>query len=118
MKKITLLLIPIFLILITSCSKEPENGSAVIWYGEFTAENLIDDGANSLIYTIGGEIAGSTSTSTYYVIAPSCGDNASITYTNQPGSYTYTVEDQTGFLYWTGTINLTEAGCYALELTW
>jgi hypothetical protein len=112
-----LILIPLFLLLIASCSKEPKEGSAVIWYGEYTALNLDADGAYSLTYTVGGEIIGSTATSTYYTASPNCGSNGSITYTNEPGSYSYTVKDQTDFIYWTGTIIITEEGCYALELT-
>ncbi|MDA9952178.1 MAG: hypothetical protein QNK51_01170 [Chitinophagales bacterium] len=117
MKRIILLLIPM-LLLISSCAKDPQDGSTVIWYGEFTALQLVNDGATSLSYTIGGQLAGSSASNVYYVIAPDCGENGSITYSNEPGSYSFTVKDQTDFIYWTGTIDLTDGGCEAIELTW
>jgi hypothetical protein len=116
MKKILLILIPLFTILLVSCSKE-EEGSSVIWYGENTATNLVNDGANSLTYTVNGNIIGSTASTTFYITPPSCGGNGSITYTNEPGNYSYNIMDQTGYVYWTGTLNIEDNTCLELELT-
>jgi hypothetical protein len=59
----------------------------------------------------------------YWTAAPNCGDNASITVTKDLGgvktqSYSYSVKDQTGFEYWSGTLNFNANTCFATELTW
>ncbi len=103
-----------------SCLYEGQN---VIWYGQATSEGLINDDAITLTYYVDGEIVGSSATSVYWKGAPTCGQNASITITKQLGgvkskAYTYSVKDQTGFVYWSGVLNFTANTCEKIELTW
>lgn len=98
-------------------------GYHVIWYNQDAATGLVNDGATSLTFIVDGQIVGSTATTQYWVSAPVCGDNASITITHDMGSLkdkslSYSVEDQTGFVYWTGTIDLTANACNRTELAW
>ena len=108
------------LLLISSCSKDDlsSEGSAVLWYGENTANELLADGAISLTYHINGSIEGSSAANVYYTSSPDCGSNGTITFTERPGTYTYTVEDQTGFEYWKGFIEIESNSCVAIELVW
>jgi hypothetical protein len=98
-------------------------GEVVIWYGEGASDGLISDGATSLTFLVDGEIVGSTSSSVFWTAAPTCGSNASITISKDLGnaknkSYTYSVEDQTGYVYWTGILNFTANSCESVQLVW
>jgi hypothetical protein len=98
-------------------------GEVVIWYGSYTANQLINDDAYSLTFYVDGQIVGSTSTSVYWTSAPACGDNGSITISRDlggstTGSFPYTVRDQTGFLYWSGTLNFEANQCKSVQLVW
>jgi hypothetical protein len=117
MKKLSLLIIPMLLLLISSCSKDAQDGSAVIWFGESTSQQLVANGVTSLTYRVNGELVGSSAANVYYFTTPDCGQNASITYSKEPGSYAFTVKDQAGVTYWEGTADLTDGGCEAIELT-
>lgn len=97
-------------------------GETVFWYGETASNGLVADGASNLTFYIDGEIAGSTATSVFWTGAPDCGNNASITITKdlsgvKTQSYSYSVRDQTGFEYWSGTLNFNANTCFAAELT-
>ena len=143
MKKKLLLVLAVGMLAITSCKKEgcieadavnydteakkdngtcTYEGNVVIWYGESTATNLVNDGATSLTYTVDGSIVGSSAANVFFTAEPDCGANGSITITKDLGvaknkSYDYSVEDQTGHVYWSGTANFTANTCLALELT-
>lgn len=96
-------------------------GSIVFWYNQSTSSFLIGDGATSLTYYVNGAVVGSSATSVYYGSAPNCGQNASITVTKDLGkdkskSYTYSVKDQTGFEYYTGTVTFKANTCTSYEL--
>lgn len=96
-------------------------GSVVMWYGESTATNLVNDGATSLKYYVDGQLVGSSSADVYWTAAPECGQTSSVTIEKDLGiaknkSYDYYVEDQTGWKYWEGTLNFTANTCLALEL--
>ena len=98
-------------------------GETVFWYGQTASDGLIADGATNLTFYVDGQVVGSTATSVYWTAAPNCGDNASITVTKDLGgvktqSYSYSVKDQTGFEYWSGTLNFNANTCFATELTW
>lgn len=98
-------------------------GSAVFWYGQATADSLLLDGATNLTFYVDGKVVGSTATSVFWTGAPNCGDNASITVTKALGgvktqSYSYSVKDQTGFQYFSGTLNFNANICSSEELTW
>lgn len=98
-------------------------GQIVFWYGQSTAQGLVNDGANSLLFYIDGSLVGSTSTSAFWSSAPDCGDNSSITAEADLGDVkslagVYSVRDQTGWEYWTGVVNFTANDCRTIELLW
>ncbi|MFT5229356.1 MAG: hypothetical protein ACI9RU_001861 [Litorivivens sp.] len=97
-------------------------GEAVFWYGETASNGLTADGATNLTFYVDGEIVGSTATSVFWTGAPDCGSNASITVTKdlsgvKTQSYSYSVIDQTGWEYWSGTLNFNANTCFVIELT-
>lgn len=97
-------------------------GQIVFWYGKSTSDFLINDNALTLTYYVDGKVAGSSATSVYWTGAPSCGQNGSITVTQDLGSaetktYSYSVKDQTGFEYWNGTVVFEGNTCTATELS-
>ena len=98
-------------------------GEAIFWYGETASNGLTADGATNLTFYVDGEIVGSTATSVFWTGSPDCGSNASITVTKdlsgvKTQSYSYSVIDQTGFEYYSGTLNFNANTCFATELTW
>ncbi|MGD0754038.1 MAG: hypothetical protein ABR927_03170 [Bacteroidales bacterium] len=152
MKKITLLFICLFLMaglsVTNSCKKDnkikgctdkdsqnydpsaqEDNGSClyegavVIWYDQAASAGLIADGATALTFYINGEVVGSSATSVYWTAAPLCGDNASITVTEDLGkvkthAYTLSVKDQTEFEYWNSVVNVDANTCLQFQLLW
>jgi len=103
-----------------SCQYE---GRVVFWYNQECANGLVSDLATSLTYYVDGQTVGSSSTSVYWTGEPDCGQDASITVTKDLGnvktqSFSYSVVDQTGFEYWSGTINFNANTCTSLELEW
>jgi hypothetical protein len=98
-------------------------GAVVIWYDQAASTGLIGDGATALTFYLSGEIVGSTATSVYWTAAPVCGDNASITATEDLGkvkthAYTLSVKDQTGYEYWTTLLNIDANTCLQFQLLW
>jgi len=142
MKKVILGLLVLGTTVMTSCKKEgctdPDSttynadakkddgtcnfqGEVVFWYGQDASDFLVNDGATTLTFYVDGEIVGSTAASVYWTASPTCGSNASITVTKNLGgvktqSYSYRVEDQTGWEYYNGTLNFNANSCFALEL--
>lgn len=103
-----------------SCQYE---GEAVFWYGSSTSQGLIDFDSNSLTFYVDGVVVGSTSSSVFWTSAPNCGDNASITVTENLGnvksrSLIYSVEDQDGYELWSDIVNFEANTCEAIELVW
>jgi hypothetical protein len=81
------------------------------------------DGLQTLTYNVDEQIVGSTSASVYWLSAPACGSNGSITITKDLNtaknkSYTYTVKDNLGFTYWAGILNFEADACEAKELVY
>jgi hypothetical protein len=98
-------------------------GAVVFWYDSIASAGLIGDGALSLTYYINGIVNGSSATSVYWAVAPDCGANASITVTEDLGkvktqAYSLSVKDQTGFEYWTATVNVDANTCTQFQLLW
>ncbi len=98
-------------------------GEVVFWYGQSTSEGMIDFDSNSLTFYVDGAVVGSTSSSVYWTSAPDCGDNASITVTENLGnvksrSLTYSVEDQDGYVLWSDIANFEANSCQEIELVW
>lgn len=109
-----------------SAAEEDDNscryeGEIVFWYDASESALLIGDGATALSYYVDGVLVGSSATSTYYPSAPICGQNGSITVTKDLGSSktmsaTYSVKDQTGFEYYTGTVDFEANTCTNYQL--
>lgn len=103
-----------------SCRYE---GEAVFWYDEAASAGLTADGATALTFYVNGEVAGSSATTVYWVQAPDCGANGSITVTedlgkNKSESFALVVKDQDGYEYWNTTFDIQGNSCLALKLTW
>jgi hypothetical protein len=72
---------------------------------------------------VNGSLVGSTAANLYWGSAPDCGDTGPISITKDLGSSkslteSYVVKDQTGWTYWSGTVNYAAGKCYATELLW
>ena len=98
-------------------------GKTVFWYNETASTNLTADGATSLTYYVNGEVVGSGAANVYWTAAPDCGQDASITVTKSLGgsktsAYTYSVKDQTGWEYWSGSVTFEANTCIKQQLTW
>ena len=111
----------------TECKKEDHSckfsGSVVFWFNQTAANGLINDGANVLYYYVNGSLVGSTAANLYWGSAPDCGNTGSISITKNLGSSksfteNYVVKDQTGWTYWSGTVNYAAGKCYSIELVW
>jgi hypothetical protein len=103
-----------------SCTYE---GEVVIWYDKTASDGLIADGAVGLTFTLGGVVVGSSATSVFWTGAPNCGQNASITATEDLGkvkthAYILSVKDQTGFEYWNATVKIDANTCTQFQLIW
>lgn len=98
-------------------------GQVVIWYDQTASTGLIADGATSLTYYVNGQVVGSSATSVYWTGAPVCDQNGSITATEDLGkaktkAYSLSVKDQTGFEYWSASINFSANTCIQFQLLW
>jgi hypothetical protein len=98
-------------------------GEVVFWYDQTASAGLITDSATSLTFYIDGAIVGSTVTSIFWPTAPTCGQNGSITVTEdlekvKTKAYTLSVKDQTGFEYWNAAVNVEANTCIQFQLLW
>lgn len=98
-------------------------GELVVWYGQAASAGLVADGAASLTFYINGDVVGSSAASVFWAQQPDCGENGSITVTqdlgkNKKQEFTLSVKDQTGFAYWNTPVTIEANTCLALELTW
>jgi hypothetical protein len=94
-----------------------------VWYGEEASQGLVADGATALTFYIEGEVVGSSAASVFWAEAPECGENGSITFTEDLGkekvrNFNLSVKDQDGFEYWKTSIPVEANACLVLELTW
>ena len=111
----------------TECKKADHSckfsGSIVFWFNQTAATGLVNDGATVLYYYVNGNLVGSTASNLYWGSAPNCGDSGPITVKKDLGTSkslteSYVVKDQTGFIYWNGTVNYVAGKCYSIELIW
>lgn len=98
-------------------------GDIVFWYDQSASNGLLADGATALTFYLSGQVIGSSATSVYWVAAPVCGQNGSITATEDLGNvktlvYTLSVVDQTGFEYWNERLNIDANTCIQFQLLW
>jgi hypothetical protein len=110
---------------INSCKKDNSHyeGQIVFWYDQTASAGLIADGATALTFYLSTQVVGSTATSLYWATAPSCGLNGSVTVKEDLGNakthaYSLSVKDQTGFEYWTETVNVDANTCTQFQLVW
>jgi hypothetical protein len=112
-----------------SATAQEDNGSClysgemVFWYDQTASAGLIADGATTLTYSLNSQAVDSRVTSVYWTTAPLCGDNGSISVTEDLGkkktlAYTLSVKDQTGFEYWKETVNFDANTCTQFHLVW
>jgi hypothetical protein len=98
-------------------------GHIVFWYDQAASTGLIGDGATALTFYLNNQVIGSSATSVFWTAAPDCGQNGSITVTEDLGNvkthaYSLSVKDQTGFEYWTVTVNVDANTCTQFKLLW
>ena len=98
-------------------------GYVVFWYDQTASAGLIADGATALTFYLNGQVIGSSATSVFWTSAPVCGDNGSISVTEDLGkvkthAYPLSVKDQTGFEYWNGIVNVDANTCLQSKLAW
>jgi hypothetical protein len=98
-------------------------GYIVFWYNQAASTGLTGDGATALTVYLNGQIVGSSAASVYWTAAPECSQNGSISFTEDLGkvkthAYTMSVKDQTGFEYWTATVNIDANTCTQYQLVW
>lgn len=104
-----------------SCEYE---GSQVFWYGETTAQALVNQNVTLLKFYLNGNLSGSTAADVYRVTTPTCSDNlGALKITMDLGgvktqSYTLTVETQDGIEVWDATVNFNANTCTSTELTY
>lgn len=99
------------------------DGEIVFWYDKIASDGLIADGATALTFYLGDQVIGSSATSVFWSGSPACGQNGSITATEDLGkvkthAYTLSVKDQTGFEYWNILINIDANTCTQFQLVW
>jgi hypothetical protein len=112
-----------------SSTAEEDDGSClyegyiVFWYSQAASAGLIADGATALTFYLNDQLVGSSAASVYWTTAPDCGQNGSITVTEDLENvknhlYSLSVKDQTGFEYWTGTVSVDGNTCSQYQLLW
>lgn len=97
--------------------------SVVFWYNSVVANNLVNDGAVTLYYYVNGNLIGSSAANVYWSSAPDCNQGGSLSFTKDMGtsksmSESYQVKDQTGYVYWSGTVSYEGGKCKTMELLW
>jgi hypothetical protein len=97
-------------------------GRIVFWYNNATSNSLIADGATALTYYVDGVVVGSSATSVYFNGEPNCDQSGTVSIKKDLGNvksktYSYSVKDDTGFEYWSGTITFTANTCTSTKLT-
>jgi hypothetical protein len=97
-------------------------GSVAFYYDEATSTNLINDGATSLTIKVDGSVIGSYATSVFFTGTPDC-STASVVFvekdlgTDKSKSYSYSIKDDRGHEYWSGTVTFDANTCTATKLT-
>lgn len=99
------------------------SGQMVFWYDQAASAGLIADGATNLTFSLNSQVVDSRVTTIYWTTAPLCGDNGSVSVTEDLGKkktavYTLSVKDQTGFEYWKTSVNFDANTCTQFQLVW
>ncbi len=95
---------------------------AVIWYGQSVSAFLQSNGITSLRFYVDGNLIGSSASNVFWTGQPTCNQNGSITVfkdleSSSSGFANYSVLDQFGNSYWSGTLMFNGGRCSALQLT-
>jgi hypothetical protein len=98
-------------------------GQVVFWYDQTASAGLVADGATALTFYLNTQVIGSSAATVYWVSAPVCGQDGSITVTEDLGkvkthAYTLSVQDQTGHEYWSSAVNVDANTCLQFQLIW
>ena len=97
-------------------------GSDVFWFNQATSDTLQVHKVTSLTFYVNGVIVGSTIPTICWLTSPDCGQNASVTVTEPLSSgvnsitYSYSVTDQKGYVWWSGTIFFIANNCNSYQL--
>jgi hypothetical protein len=98
-------------------------GQVVFWYDQAASTGLVADGATALTFYLNTQVIGSSAATVFWPSAPDCGQDGSITVTEDLGkvkthAYSLSVQDQTGHEYWTATVNVDANSCLQFQLLW
>lgn len=96
----------------------------VFWWKQPTADFLLDAGVEQLNFYIDGESQGKENARNFNEAAPAC--NLNMPYSGEfsmagdaEGTYYYLVTDTSGFEYFSGAIEVSNANdCHVVELDW
>ncbi len=97
------------------------SGRNTFWYDAETSQALVADEATALKFYVDGVLIGSTAAEVFWLVAPNCDTNGSITVSkslgnNKSGSFSYSVTDDTGYEYWLGTFTIKANTCTSDQL--
>lgn len=102
-----------------TCSYE---ASTTFWYGESTSLDLINAGAENLEFYVDYELVGTTEADVYWTGQPECGASDAVSFKttliDPSETHVYSVEDQDGDVYWSGTLDLNANTCLNTELVY
>jgi hypothetical protein len=98
-------------------------GEVVFWYDQAASTGLVADGAIALTFYLNTQVIGSQAATVFWPAAPDCGQNGSITVTEDLGkvkthAFLLSVKDQTGHEYWSSTVNVDANSCLQFQLLW
>ena len=99
------------------------DGEVVFWYDQAASAGLVSDGAIALTFYLNTQVIGSQAATVFWPAAPVCGQDGSITVTEDLGkvkthAYSLSVQDQTGHEYWNSTVNVDANTCLQFQLLW
>ena len=119
---ITLSFLALIVTLLSSCSQDVgDRYKVVFWFNEDNSRLLLDDGAETLSFSINGQVvATSPVDDIFWETAPSCDDGEAIKtqvdLLPRNSNIIYSVTDQTGFVYFNGNKQLITNSCNAIEI--
>jgi len=91
-----------------SCTYEAK---AIFWQNQTNAATWTALGVTSLSFYVDGSLIGTCASNAYYASAPTCSSNGLASVNKSLGnssskSFSYSIKDQTGFTWFSGTITL------------
>ena len=96
-------------------SKAEKNDGTCAYKGSVTFWNLTTSSLDEVDVYINGVPEGTITSD--YSSTPSCGASGCVTYTNTPGTYSYSAKEHfPGTSAWSGSATITSKGCTAIKL--